>query len=62
MDIFEMFGSPSESYSREIDKRVAKEEKPYGYSENPPAADTGNFDQRCLESNKQYTTRKGKAV
>ncbi len=58
----EKYKHPSESYSREIDKRVAEQEMPYGYSSNPPAADTGDFNQRSLESDKQYSIRRGKAV
>ena len=51
-----------DSYSRTLDDRVAMTEMPYGYTNEPPAADTGNFDQRHLESNKQYPMRKGRAV
>lgn len=43
-----------ESESRKLDQRVMAEEMPYGYTNNPPPADTGDFDQRRLESNKQY--------
>ena len=50
-----------ESASRKLDQKVMEEEMPYGYSGNPPAADTGDFDQRSLESNKQYGLHKGRA-
>jgi hypothetical protein len=49
-----------ESYSRQLDERVMEQEMPYGYTTAPPPADTGDFNQRKLESNKQYTTRGGK--
>lgn len=51
-----------ESYSRQLDERVAMQEMPYGYTSEPPAADTGDFNQRRLESDKQYGMRKGRAV
>lgn len=51
-----------ESESRKLDQRVMAEEMPYGYTGNPPPADTGDFDQRRLESNVQYPLRKGRAV
>ena len=51
-----------ESYSRQIDERVMAQEMPYGYTNTPPSADTGDYDQRRLESNKQYAMRKGRAV
>lgn len=38
-----------ESYSRQIDERVARQEMPYGYTNSPPPADTGDFDQAKLE-------------
>jgi hypothetical protein len=41
-----------ESYSRELDDRVEMSELPYGYEGEPPAADTGDFDQERLESKK----------
>jgi hypothetical protein len=49
-----------ESYSREIDEQVSMQEMPYGYTTTPPPADTGDFDQRKLETKNQYTTRRGK--
>lgn len=51
-----------DSYSRKLDDDVARTEMPYGYTNNPPAADTGDYNQRSLESNKQYPMRKGRAV
>ena len=51
-----------ESESRKLDQIVMAEEMPYGYTTNPPAADTGDFNQRRLEDNKQYGMRKGRAV
>ena len=53
---------PQDSYSRELDSRVQESEMPYGYSSGEPAADTGDFNQRSLESSKQYSMRKGRAV
>lgn len=53
---------PEDSYSRELDSRVQESEAPYGYSTDGPPADTGDFNQRHLESNKQYGMRKGRAV
>jgi hypothetical protein len=46
-----------ESYSRRLDERVARQEMPYGYDFDPPPADTGDYDQAKLESNKQYPPR-----
>ena len=55
MDVFiNLSRVPPESYSRELDKRVQRHEKPYGYESSPPSADTGDFNQRRLESDKQY--------
>ena len=51
-----------ESYSRQLDERVLEQEMPYGYVTPPPSADTGYFDQRRLESDKQYARRRGRAV
>jgi hypothetical protein len=60
--IHEMGSIVPESYSRQLDEHVLEQEMPYGYTTEPPAADTGDYDQRRLESNKQYVMRKGKAV
>lgn len=57
---FTIYSHPSESYSRQLDNRVAAQEMPYGYSFPPPPADTGDYDQRRLESDKQYKVRQGK--
>ena len=46
-----------ESYSRQLDERVAIQEMPYGYEIVPPSADTGDFDQYTKESHKQYSPR-----
>jgi hypothetical protein len=51
---------PQDSYSRELDSRVQQSEMPYGYSTDSPPADTGDFNQRRLESNKQYSKSRGK--
>lgn len=51
-----------ESYSRHIDQTVLALEMPYGYTGAPPPADTGDYDQRRLESKTQYSLHKGKAV
>lgn len=53
---------PEESYSRRLDEMVAAQELPYGYDGNAPPADTGDYDQRRLESDKQYPMRNGRAV
>ena len=55
-----MFPIP-DSYSRQLDDRVAIQEMPYGYDLPPPPADTGDYDQRRLESHDQYPMRKGRA-
>ncbi len=54
--------TPPESYSRQLDERVAASELPYGYTFSPPAADTGDYDQARLNSHKEYPMRKGRAV
>jgi hypothetical protein len=54
------FDHPSDSYSRQLDNRVAATERPYGYSLPPPPADTNDYDQYRLESTKKYTVRQGK--
>lgn len=60
--IYELHPIVPESYSRELDKDVLIQEKPYGYEIDPPPADTGNFDQAALESHKQYPLQKGRAI
>ena len=61
-DVHMMGSIVPESYSRQLDERVMAQEMPYGYVTEPPAADTGDYNQRRLESNKQYGMRKGRAV
>lgn len=52
-----------DSYSRQLDEQVARQEMPYGYTGNPPAADTGDYDQRSYETKNQYKPGKnGRAV
>ena len=60
--IYELTPIVPESESRQLDKRVLIQEKPYGYVIEPPAADTGDFDQAALESTKKYPTRRGRAI
>lgn len=60
--IHEMGSIVPESYSRQLDERVLEQEMPYGYTSAPPAADTGDYDQRRLESNKQYRLKGGRAI
>ena len=62
VSIHEMGSIVPESYSRILDERVSMQEMPYGYVSPPPPADTGDFDQRRLESNKQYPLRSGRAI
>lgn len=45
---------PQNSYSRELDSMVLAQEMPYGYSNEPPPADTGDFDQVRLETKEHY--------
>lgn len=47
----------SDSYSRQLDKRVAISEKPYGYDMSPPPADTGDYNTRAKESHVEYPRR-----
>lgn len=49
---------PEDSYSRELDSRVQASERPYGYSEDPPPADSGNFNSRAYETKNQRRPRK----
>lgn len=53
---------PTESYSRTLDQRVWGMEMPYGYTGNPPPADTQDFDQARIESKKQYPRKGGRAI
>lgn len=45
---------PDESFSRRIDASVQRQELPYGYTQPSPSADTGDFNERKFESDKQY--------
>ncbi len=56
-DVHMMGSLVPESYSRQLDERVAMTEKPYGYVTPPPAADTGDFDMQSRESHKEYKSR-----
>lgn len=58
--MFEIHMAPPESYSREIDKKVSRQEMPYGYTSSPPPADTHDYDMRSLRSDKEYAVRGGK--
>lgn len=52
---------PPESASRMLDRMVAASEMPYGYTNSPPPADTGDFDQARLEA-KRYPLKGGKGL
>jgi hypothetical protein len=56
----ETFTRVPESYSRELDERVAFEEMPYGYDFAPPPADTHDFDQHRIETHHERKPRKMK--
>lgn len=58
--IHEMGSIVPESYSRQIDERVLLQEMPYGYTSEPPPADTGDFDQMRIETKVKYKVRGGK--
>lgn len=49
-----------ESYSRQLDERVFISEMPYGYTNPPPPADTGDFNQKKLECHIEYNVKRGK--
>lgn len=55
---FTSFKIPEESYSRQLDKKVARQEMPYGYTISPPPADTGDYDLRSKETNMQYRPKR----
>jgi len=59
-DVHMMGSLVPESYSRQIDERVAHQEMPYGYTNEPPPADTGDFNQARLESRNKYHIKHGK--
>lgn len=54
--------APQQSYSRRLDDQVAKEERPYGYDDAPPPADTGDYNSNKLNSSKEYSMKRGRAV
>lgn len=45
--------APPDSYSRSLDSRVQATEMPYGYTNEPPAADSGNYATRMYETKNQ---------
>lgn len=49
---------PEDSYSRELDSRVQATERPYGYSEDPPPADSGDFNMRPYQTKNEHRPRK----
>ena len=51
-----------ESASRKLDEMVSRQEMPYGYTNSPPPADTGDYNQKRLESHDEYGMRKGRAI
>lgn len=55
---FSTFRAPEESYSRQLDKRVASQEMPYGYSISPPPADTQDFDMYAKETKIQHQPKR----
>lgn len=59
-DVHMMGSLVPESYSRQIDERILHQEMPYGYTSEPPPADTGDFDQARLETKNAYHIRHGK--
>lgn len=59
-DVHMMGSLVPESYSRRLDERVAMEEMPYGYTSEPPPADTGDFDQARIETKVKYNVRGGR--
>lgn len=46
----QVFNHPADSYSRKLDWDVARQEMPYGYEIEPPAADTNDYNQAAIES------------
>jgi len=52
-----VFEYPPESFSRELDMKVQRQEKPYGYTESPPPADSGDYNMKAHESRKEYPVR-----
>lgn len=58
--IHEMGSIVPESYSRRLDEAVLMLEMPYGYTSEPPPADTGDYDQMRIETKVKYKVRGGK--
>jgi len=58
--VHEMGSIVPESYSRQIDEEVLILEMPYGYTSEPPPADTGDYDITRLNSKKAYKVHGGK--
>jgi hypothetical protein len=56
---FTAYGNPPESYSRQLDARVADTEMPYGYTNSAPPADSGDYDMHKKESKNEYPRKKG---
>lgn len=52
--------APPESYSRQLDNMVAAQEMPYGYTQSPPPADSGDYNMKAKESKKEYSPKKGR--
>lgn len=49
-----MHTEPQESYSRQLDATVYRQELPYGYTFSPPAADTHDYKEREYETKLQH--------
>lgn len=49
---------PEESYSRQLDNKVAATEMPYGYDMSPPPAGTSDYDMEAKEQH--YGKKKSK--
>lgn len=54
---FHIFSSPPQSYSRELDDRVAAQEMPYGYSNPPPPYDHENREAIEAYNSQKYQFR-----
>jgi len=48
---------PEESYSRQLDRMVCEQEKPYGYTSSPPPADSGDFN--TYQYDQKYGAKRG---
>lgn len=49
---------PSDSFSRQLDAMVQREEMPYGYETTPPPAGTNDYDMASRQSDKCYPKRR----